>query len=185
MSTTQTRDAENAATRALTTKVVAAVRPIADRIAERNYSLQAGDVSFEEVRTAIFMSTGRFARGIEFVRQADHSIEQVEYLQTFDRSIEVLLGYRLLVALGSKKWASHRRHFGYEEVVPLLVVLQPDPMKIPRECFRSALFHFWGFALALQDDLVDRLLPLIELLPKAVPLGELRHRPGVWRVLVA
>ncbi|HTK04149.1 MAG TPA: hypothetical protein VL500_01065 [Candidatus Eisenbacteria bacterium] len=190
MSTQQERlptdDAENAAARAMIVRVVGVIQPVIDRIAGRDYRLAPGNVEFEEVRTAVFMATGVFPRSVEFVSQDTLSPNsEPAYIRTLDRSIETLFGFRLLTALGNKKWQSHRRHFGYEEAIPLFVALQPDALKLPRECFRSALFHFWGAALARQEQLLERLIPLVTLLPKAIPLGERRDRPGTWRVMVA
>lgn len=179
---------ENVAARAMMQRVVAAVQPVIDRMIDGEYRLQPGaDVAFDEVQTAIFMATGSYAREIVRVRRAAFVAEggALGCSRTFDRAIEAQFGFRLLVALGNKKWQSHRRHFGYEEAIPLHAALQPRPDKLPWECFRSALFHFWGFALARQDAMLDRLVPLITLLPKAVPLGELAGKPGTWAVLVA
>lgn len=179
---------ENVAARAMMQKVVATIQPVIDRLVEGEYRLRPdADAAFDEVRTAIFMATGSYAREIVRVRPAAFAAEggALGFSRTFDRALEALLGFRLLVALGNKKWQSHRRHFGYEEAIPLHVALQPRPDKLPWECFRSALFHFWGFALARQDAMLDRLVPLITLLPKAIPLGELAGRQRTWVVLVA
>jgi|SRR5687767_1310560 len=183
---TPSDDAQNTAARAMIVRVVAAIQPVVDRIADHDYRLAPGTVEFDEVRTAVFMATGIFIRGVEFVSQDALSASgEQAYARTLDRSIETLLGFRLLTALGNKKWSSHRRHFGYDEVVPLFVALQHDPLKLARECFRSTLFHFWGAALARQDQLLERLMPIVALLPKAIPLGERKDRPGTWRVMVA
>jgi len=182
---TPSDDAQNTAARAMIIRVVAAIQPVVDRIADHDYRLAPGNVEFEEVRTAVFMATGIFIRDIDLVPQDMLSASNEPYARTLDRSIETLLGFRLLTALGSKKWSSHRRHFGYDEVVPLFEALQHDPLKLPRECFRSTLFHFWGAALARQDQLLERLMPIVALLPKAIPLGERQDSPGTWRVMVA
>lgn len=47
------------------------------------------------------------------------------------------------------------------------------------------LFYFNGHALTLVNDLYENMVPYIELLPKALPLGELIHEPGTWLVLCA
>src|SRR5690349_4132138 len=181
-------DPENVAARALMTRVTATVQPVIDRMVGHEYRLVPGaSVEFEEVRTAVFMASGRFIRGARLVQHADFVIGAAPRIvrdRTLDRAMETFLGFRLITALGSKKWASHRRHFHYDEAIPLHVALQPAPDKLPFECFRSALFHYWGFALARQDQLLERIEPLIRLLPKAVPVGEIEGRPDVWAVMV-
>ncbi|HTM67941.1 MAG TPA: hypothetical protein VL426_01450 [Candidatus Binatia bacterium] len=182
-------DAENVAARALMTRVTATVQPVIDRMIGNEYRLVPGaSVGFEEVRTAVFMASGRFIRGFLPVPHADFMAgraPRIDRDRALDRAMEGLFGFRLITALGSKKYDSHRRHFHYGEAVPLHIALQPAPDKLPFECFRSALFHYWGFALARQDQVLERIEPLIGLLPKAVPVGEIVGKPDVWAIMVA
>lgn len=48
-----------------------------------------------------------------------------------------------------------------------------------------SLFYYLGFALAGDKDSVQRLTPLINLLPHVLPIGEKKDKPGVWLVLAA
>lgn len=48
-----------------------------------------------------------------------------------------------------------------------------------------ALFYYTGFCLNGNAERVQRLAALMDLLPKAIPLGEKRGEPGTWYVLVA
>lgn len=183
-----TAEAENAAARAMMTRVTATVRPVLDRMIGNEYRLVPGaDVTLEEVRSAVFMASGQYVRDVVLVPHAAFVAGRAPKIgpRTLDRLMEGLFGFRLITALGSKKWGSHRAHFGYDEVIPLHVALQPPPDKLPYECFRSALFHYWGFAISRQDHLLERLEPLIALLPKAVPIGEIDGRPGCWAAMVA
>lgn len=49
----------------------------------------------------------------------------------------------------------------------------------------GAFVHFLAFALANDADLIRRLIPLMRLLPRAIPLGIRKGSDGVWNVLVA
>jgi hypothetical protein len=176
--------------RAHMARVVADVKPITERMTDAGYRLRPGaDVTLDRVREAIFMATGCHAREVAFVSQAivDRGLvpERTRYRRTLDRAIESLCGFRLVTRLGGKRYTSHRRHFGYEVPVPLMDALSPDPALLPSESLRSALFHYWGFALANDGQMLDRLTPLVRLLPDAIPLGELPDRPGVWLVMTA
>lgn len=182
-------DPENVAARALMTRVTTTIQPVIDRMVGKEYTLVPGvRPDFEEVRTAVFMASGRFIRGIVPVPHADfiaRTAPRIARDRSLERAMESMMGFRLLTALGNKKWSSHRRHFNYDVPVPLFAALQPAPDTLPFECFRSALFHYWGFALARQEQMLERLEPLIRLLPRAVPVGEIEGRPDVWAVMVA
>ena len=54
-----------------------------------------------------------------------------------------------------------------------------------RMSFSLALEFFLSFACAGQTTLVERLRPIVRLLPKAIPLGEKKDQPGKWLLLVA
>ena len=50
---------------------------------------------------------------------------------------------------------------------------------------RDSLFCFLGVTLIGDTETIQRLTPLIQLLPHAIPLGEKKEEPGTWLVLVA
>ncbi len=180
--------AENAAARAMMKTVVDAMAPIAERVVDGEFRLlPAQDVTLDEVRPAVFMATGAYPRDVAFVNRAAYDAWAGRYAlsQTLERGIEGLFGFRLLTTLGSRRWGQHRRHFGYDAVIPLEAHLANATARLPWQNLRAALFHFWGFALARNDRGIERLLPLVGLLPKAIPLGELAERRGTWVVLVA
>jgi hypothetical protein len=52
-------------------------------------------------------------------------------------------------------------------------------------CLSVPLYTFVGFTLLGDDAGLRRLTPMMELLPKAIPLGETRGEEGVWLVLAA
>lgn len=186
--TAERQTGDTAALHAMMASVVDAVSPIRDCIAGREYVLAAADpVTHDEAVRAIFMATGTWARDTHFVTTADLKAGTVpkEYRRTLERGIESLLGFRLLMELGSAKWQQMRRQFGYDIVIPLTVQLTHEPERLPRKNLRAALFHFWGSAIARHQPGLERLFPLIRLLPRAVPLGELKSAPGTWVVLKA
>ena len=181
-------DAENEVARAFMSRVVSVVRPVTERVVAGEYELLPIEtVDLRQVQTAVFMATGCMVREVVFVRSEDlmARTEPLLYKRTLGRGIETLFGFRLLTSLGSARWGTHRNHFGYGTVIPLHAHLSYSPQRLPWENLRSALFHFWGLALARQERLLERLNPLVELLPRAIPLGELSDRPGVWEVMVA
>jgi hypothetical protein len=49
----------------------------------------------------------------------------------------------------------------------------------------NVLCYFLGYAICDDEEKVEKLRPLIRLLPKANPLGEKKDEPGTWIVLVA
>ncbi|MEA3249943.1 MAG: hypothetical protein U9Q03_06365 [Patescibacteria group bacterium] len=49
----------------------------------------------------------------------------------------------------------------------------------------SVLFYFLTAVLTADTDAIDRLAPLVELLPAAIPLGAKKGRPKTWLVLTA
>lgn len=180
--------AQNAAARAMIRTVVAAMAPVAERVVDGDFRLlPAQDITLDEVRTAVFMATGSYLREVAFVNRAayDAWAGQYAFSRTLEQGIESLFGFRLLTTLGSRRWNGHRRHFGYDAVIPLDVHLASAKGRLPWRNLRASLFHFWGFALACHEPAVERLLPLVGLLPKAIPLGEIAGRPGAWAVLVA
>ena len=189
MQTTAERKVDDtAALHAMMASVVDAMAPIRDCISGRDYALVAGDpVTHDEAVTAIFMATGVWARDTHFVTMADlkAGIVPKNYSRTLEQSVESLLGFRLLMQLGSAKWQQMRRHFGYDVVIPLTVQLTHEPERLPRKNLRAALFHFWGSAMARHQPGLERLFPLIRLLPRAIPLGEPKDSPGTWVVLTA
>ena len=46
------------------------------------------------------------------------------------------------------------------------------------------IFYLLGYAIAGDGDSVDRLEPLIKLLPHAIPVGEYLEQPGEWLLLM-
>ncbi|MEY4744690.1 MAG: hypothetical protein RL272_635 [Candidatus Parcubacteria bacterium] len=186
---TETGAAErNAATQAMMQRVVSAVGPVAERVIDGEFRLlPAADVAFDEVRTAVFMAAGAYIREVAFVNRAayDACCPKAGFSRTLEQGVEALHGFRLLTLLGSRRWQQHRRHFGYDAAIPLEAYLAGTQDRLPRQNLRAALFFFWGYALAHHDRGLERLLPLVELLPRAIPLGEIAGRPGAWAVLVA
>lgn len=186
--TAERRNDDTADLHAMMASVVDAVVPIRDCISGRHFQLVAGaPVTHDEAVQAIFMATGTWARDTHFVTMADLEAGTVprEYRRTLEQGVESLLGFRLLTELGSKRWQQMRRQFGYDAVIPLTVQLMHEPERLPRKNLRAALFHFWGSAIARHQPGLERLLPLIRLLPRAIPLGELKATPGTWVVLTA
>ena len=189
MQTSSARQADdNSALHAMMASVVEAVLPIRECIMGRDYLLRTGEsVTHDEAASAIFMATGTWARDTVFVTMADLKAGAVptQYRRTLENAIEALMGFRLLTELGSARWQQMRRQFGYDAVIPLTVHLTHEPERLPRKNLRAALFHFWGHAIARSERGLERLFPLIRLLPRAIPLGELKEAPGTWVVLTA
>lgn len=186
--TAERQTVDTADLHAMMASVVDAVTPIRDCISGRDFRLVAGDpVTHDEAVQAIYLATGSWARDTHFVTMADLEAGTVprEYRRTLEQGVESLFGFRLLMELGSKKWQQMRRQFGYDVVIPLSVQLTHDPERLPRKSIRAALFHFWGSAIARHQPGLERIFPLIRLLPRAIPLGELKTAPGTWVVLTA
>ena len=53
------------------------------------------------------------------------------------------------------------------------------------DCAISCLLFFLNSFLNGDREELERMKPLVKLLPKAIPLGEKRDEPGPWVVLVA
>jgi hypothetical protein len=49
----------------------------------------------------------------------------------------------------------------------------------------AVLFYFLAAVLTADSDSMDRLAPLVELLPRAIPLGAKKGEPSTWLVLTA
>ncbi len=79
--------------------------------------------------------------------------------------------------LGASLGASLRASIGASLLVSLGASLWDN--------LRASLFLYLGFTLAGDREKVNRLTPLIELLPHAIPLGEMKDDPGTWLVLCA
>jgi hypothetical protein len=67
----------------------------------------------------------------------------------------------------------------------LLTVSGRTASVLIRDSFWVSLVYLLGFARARNAKRVRQILPLVELLPWAVPLGESAKEPGTWYVLVS
>ncbi len=175
----------------VTRAVPQAVFPVLERAARGGVFPDPNAPAPEEahVRSAVTLAIGRECRRLELVSAsavADRRevLERDTYAVTLSEAIERQLGFGLSLSLGGQRWRELRGKFGYDEPVRLAEFLAAAESRIPRENVRAAMFAATGFVFAGELHLASRLLPLLRLLPSAVPLGERRGQPGSWIVIV-
>jgi hypothetical protein len=183
-----TEDIETTARR-LVIQVPHVLAPIIERGKRGEFEPEPGPVDGDAIGIALLTALAIDVETITFVslerdpapRWADDGL----YERTLASALEQRFGYRLLMELGQRKWNTMRRHFGFDRVVPFCEHLRERGVRIPRENLRQCLFIYYGCTFAFDGASVDRLTPLIELLPRAIPLGERKGEPGNWIVLTA
>lgn len=161
-----------------------------------------GELDFEGVKAAIARAVGQEVAGVNFVslesspkpKLGEHSFASGLWRNFGDTGLGDELAFRLqtglLDSLGD----------------PISEVVLMDPMRKslhtglyyklwgrPAFSFMASLwdsltvslFYFLGFAVAGKAETSERLVPLIKLLPRAIPLGVKGDEPQTWLVLTA
>lgn len=172
----------------------------------------ASAVDPEEVVTAIGQATGQPVRGVIFVSAAEPFprpawVSKLTYRQLVAQAFSDSVDQTLEERLRRRFSADLQRNFGLNKgfIRQLMVKVQTMLSDALVEAFetglgwatgqrppfglagnlRSAVFYLLAFAAAGDTSRVSELVPLVRLLPRAVPVGDLRHDPDTWLVLVA
>lgn len=144
---------------------------------------EVSEIIERRAEEAIALVTGKEVNGIIFVSIKESFPEpkrmttpvacevslKASLMDSFWDSFKFSLSDRLRASLRASLKASFRDSFSDSLGVGLWV----------------SLFYYYGFTLVHAQENAERLTPLIQLLPYAIPFGEKKGEPGVWLVAVA
>jgi len=113
--------------------------------------------------------------------------------QRLDDRLWHCLGNKLWQDCGRRLWDSFPERFGQQLVQAIQGSLGANRLDsllyglrdVVGDCFTDGLFYYLGAVAIGNEELARRFVPLIRLLPRAVPLGEKAGQTDTWFFLTA
>lgn len=171
-----------------------------------------GEKSVEEVVSAIALATGKNVTKVVFISKSNPLLESEEIQDVINRngiwsyndegefedSLSSIYDEREMAKyprtideadLPDSLWDSFHNCLwdSLDEILrdSFRDALWDNPYSPLKSILRESLYYYMGFHLARKHKKMEQLYLLIQLLPRAIPLGQKKEEPGTWLVLVA
>lgn len=183
------------------------LEPFFNKVESGTYDLaNRSEICTADVLDALVTATGLDVRKVEVISDSDRPMGPIMPPAMMMRKREVR-GIATRATIEDYLWASYgssfkdglrastrrtlRRcigmYFGRRLWWCIKEALSEDIFcgSLPQSIILDSLLIYLGLVLADDKEEVARILPLIDILPRSIPLGEKKDEPGTWLVLCA